>query len=341
MPCRDLPRLRFANLPTPLEAAPRLAEELGGPRIFIKREDLSGLAFGGNKTRLMEYVVADLLDRGIDAVVACAAAQSNKLREVAASAARFGLRAVLLVEDEPPKTTPQGNLLLFELLGAEVRFLGRPPHDVLRAQREVEAELERAGHKVEVLDRSLGYGALATAAYVDAACELAGQCAEQGIDPDQVFVTAGGGATIAGLVLGLKHRGCRARVVGVSIMQQPEAVTAGALDLAKRCAVLLGIETEVAAADFTVLDYIAPGYGVLTPEVAAAIRLVATRHGILLDPVYNGKTMAGLIDQIRSGAIAADETVVLMDTGGGPALFAYGGEIVRLGAVREEACIAS
>jgi 1-aminocyclopropane-1-carboxylate deaminase/D-cysteine desulfhydrase-like pyridoxal-dependent ACC family enzyme len=336
-----LPRLRFANLPTPLEEAPRLAKELGGPKIYIKREDLSGLAFGGNKTRLMEYVMADLLARGVDAVVACAAAQSNKLREVAACAARFGLRAVLLVDDERPRATPQGNLLLFELLGAEVRFLGRPPHDVLRAQREVQAELERAGHKVEVLDRSLGYGALATAAYVDAACELVDQCAGQGIDPDRVFVTAGGGATIAGLVLGLKHRGCRARVVGVSILQQPADIAAGALDLAKRCASLLGIGTEVTAADFTVLDQIAPGYGVLTPEVAAAIRLVATRHGILLDPVYNGKTMAGLIDQIRSGAIGADETVVFMDTGGGPALFAYGEEIVRLGAAREQACIGS
>jgi 1-aminocyclopropane-1-carboxylate deaminase/D-cysteine desulfhydrase-like pyridoxal-dependent ACC family enzyme len=130
-----------------------LAEALGGPRIFVKREDLSGLAFGGNKSRLLEYVIADLLERGIDTVVAMAAAQSNKLREVAAAAARFGLRAVLLVDDERPACAPQGNLLLFELLGAEVRFLGKPPpgrdmlaaQELVAAQEQVKAELERPG----------------------------------------------------------------------------------------------------------------------------------------------------------------------------------------------------
>jgi 1-aminocyclopropane-1-carboxylate deaminase/D-cysteine desulfhydrase-like pyridoxal-dependent ACC family enzyme len=333
----QLPRVRFAHLPTPLEEASRLARALGGPRILIKREDLSGLAFGGNKSRLMEYVMGDLLARGVDAVVAAAAAQSNKLREVAAAAARFGLRAVLLIDDERPACAPQGNLLLLDLLGAEVRFLGKPPpgHDMLSAQTlvvaqdEVRAELERAGHVVEILDRRRAYGALATAAYVDAACELVDQFAAQAIDPDQVFVTAGGSATIAGLVLGLKHRGSRARVVGASILQAPEVVKAGAVDLAARCSALLGIPTTIEPADFTVLDYAAPGYGIVTRPVVEAVRLAATQHGMVLDPVYNGKTMAALIDQIRSHAIGPEQSVVYVNTGGGPALFAYANEIAQ------------
>jgi 1-aminocyclopropane-1-carboxylate deaminase/D-cysteine desulfhydrase-like pyridoxal-dependent ACC family enzyme len=261
------PRVRFATLPTPLEEAPRLAEALGGIRLYVKREDLSGLSFGGNKSRLLEYVIADLLERGVDTVVAVAAAQSNKLREVAAAAARFGLHAVLLIDDEPPQGTPQGNLLLYDLLGAEVRFLGKPPagrdmlaaQELVAAEEEVKAELERAGRKVELLERRLGYGVLATAAYVDAAREVVDQFAEQAIEPDRIFITAGGGATIAGLVLGLKHLRCPARVVGVSVLQPPETVIAGAVELARRCAELLGIETRITAEDFTVLDYAAPG----------------------------------------------------------------------------------
>lgn len=335
-----LPRVRFATLPTPLEEAPRLAEALGGITLYVKREDLSGLAFGGNKSRLLEYVIADLLERGIDTVVAVAAAQSNKLREVAAAAARFGLHAVLLIDDEPPAGTPQGNLLLYDLLGAEVRFLGKPPagrdmlaaQELVAAEEEVKVELERAGRKVELLERRLGYGVLATAAYVDAARELVGQFAEQAIGPDRIFITAGGGATIAGLVLGLKHLRCPARVVGVSVLQPPATVTAGAVDLARRCAERLDIETRITPEDFTVLDYADPGYGILTPSVARAIRLAATRHGVVLDPVYNGKTMAALIDQVEAGAIVPGMTVVTVNTGGGPALFAYADELVRLGA---------
>lgn len=335
MPCRHLPRLRFANLPTPLEEAPRLAEALGGPRLFVKREDLSGLAFGGNKSRLLEYVMADLLERGIDTVVAMAAAQSNKLREIAAAAARFGLRAVLLIDDERPALL-KGNLLLLDLLGAEVRFLGKPPpgrdmlaaQELVAAQEEVKAELEREGCRVELLERRLGYGALATAAYVDAACEMIPQFAEFGIEPDRMFIAAGGGATIAGLVLGLKHMRCPVHVVGVSVLQAPATVTAGALDLATRCAERLRIETTVTPDDFTVLDYADRGYGVLTRPVVDAIRLLATRHGMVPDPVYNGKTMSALIDQVRSGAIGPDMTVVLVNTGGGPALFAYGEDLL-------------
>lgn len=325
MPC-NLARTRFAHLPTPLEAAPRLTEALGGPDILIKREDLCGLAFGGNKTRLMEYVIGDALERGIDAVVAAASPQSNKLREVAAAAARVGMRAVLLVDGDPTPTPPQGNLLLFDLLGAEVRFLGRG-RDVLAAQREVQAELERAGHRVAVLDRRLAYGALATAAYVDAARELVEQLADRRLEPEWIFVTVGAGMTLAGLVLGLKHLGSRARVVGVSVSGAAATVAPDVVDHARRAAELLGLATAVTEADFQLIDGAHPGYGLMSPDVAETIRLVARHHGMVLDPVYNAKTMRALIEQIGKGELEPRDTVVLVNTGGAPALFAHQAEL--------------
>jgi 1-aminocyclopropane-1-carboxylate deaminase/D-cysteine desulfhydrase-like pyridoxal-dependent ACC family enzyme len=316
-----LPRAPFAHLPTPLEEAPRLTAALGGPQILVKREDLCGLAFGGNKTRLMEYVIGDALERGIDAVVAAASPQSNKLREVAAAAGRFGMRAVLLV-DGGAQAPRQGNLLLFELLGAEVRFL-EGGQDVLAAQREVQAELEAAGHKVAVLDRRLEYGPLATAAYVDAARELVEQLADRRQEPDWIFITVGAGMTLAGLVLGLKHLGARARVVGVSVSGAAAAVVPEVIEHARRAAVLLGLATTVTEADFALVDGAHPGYGLMSPDVAATIRLVARHHGMVLDPVYNAKTMRALTAQIRRGEVGLRDTVVFVNTGGAPALFAH------------------
>jgi 1-aminocyclopropane-1-carboxylate deaminase/D-cysteine desulfhydrase-like pyridoxal-dependent ACC family enzyme len=325
MPCHHLPRTRFAHLPTPLEAAPRLTQALGGPEILVKREDLCGLAFGGNKTRLMEYVIGDALERGIDAVVAAASPQSNKLREVAAAAGRFGMRAVLLVEGRAP-TPPQGNLLLFDLLGAEVRFLDRG-QDVLTAQRDVQAELERAGHRVAVLDRRLEYGALATAAYVDAARELFEQLIDRRLAPERIFVTVGAGMTHAGLVLGLKHLGSRARVVGVSVSGTAATVAPDVVEYARGAAGLLGLATTVTEADFGLIDGAHPGYGLMSPDVVEAIRLVAGHHGMVLDPVYNAKTMRALIGQIRKGEIGPSGSVVFVNTGGAPALFAHQAEL--------------
>ena len=332
-PCRHLPRVQLAHLPTPLEAASRLSPTLGGARLLIKREDLAGLACGGNKTRLLDFVMGDALERDVTAVVAAASAQSNKLREIAAAAARLGVRAVLLIDDERPTGPPQGNLLLSQLLGAELRHLGAPDpeRDLLAAQQTVRSELEAAGDRVAVLDRRLAYGALATAAYVDAAAELFGQVDEA---PDWVFVTAGAGMTLAGLALGLKWLGCPARVVGVTVSRPPDALIPEVLDYARRAAALLGLDTDLGPTDFEILgDHIGPGYGQLSPDAIAAIELVASHHGLVLDPVYTGKTMAALIDQVRRGIIRAGQTVVFIHTGGLPALFAYNETLVESPAV--------
>jgi 1-aminocyclopropane-1-carboxylate deaminase/D-cysteine desulfhydrase-like pyridoxal-dependent ACC family enzyme len=331
MICDKLARVRLAILPTPYEEAKRLSAALGGPRIFIKRDDLAGLGFGGNKSRLLEFVMGAVRRDGCDAVVACASMQSNKLREIAVAANRLGLRCVLCLQHGDPRAPRQGNLLLFDLLGVELRFL--PPEQsegprVLEAQEAAKVELEAQGHRVYVMDRRLEYGALATAAYVHQAEELVNQMAEIGRTPLRVFVTVGAGMTAAGMILGLKHLGCPARVEGVCVEQSAEVLRPEVLDYAQRAAALLGLATQVKPEDITLHgQYLAPGYGRLTPAVAETIRLMAKSEGILLDPVYTGKTMAAVIDQIRRGVIAREESVTFIHTGGTPALFAYSEEL--------------
>ena len=331
MICDRLARIRLAVLPTPYQEAPRLSAVLRGPRIFLKRDDLAGVGFGGNKARLLEFVMGAVQRQGCDAVVASASMQSNKLREIAVAANRLGLRCVLCLQHGDPRAPRQGNLLLFDLLGVDLRFL--PPEQsegrrVLEAQEAVRAELEAQGHRVSVMDRRLEYGALAAAAYMDQAEEWLGQVREAGVVPRRVFIAVGAGMTAAGLILGLKHLGSPIRVEGVCVAQPPAALLPEVLNYTQRAAALLGLGTQVTPEDFTLHgEYPAPGYGQMTPAVAEAIRLTASREGILLDPVYTGKTMAALIDQIRRGRISREDTVAFVHTGGTPALFAYSEEL--------------
>lgn len=335
MICDKLARIRLAILPTPYQEARRLSAALGGPRIFIKRDDLAGLGFGGNKSRLLEFVMGAVQREGCDAVVASASVQSNKLREVAVAANRLGLRCVLCLQHGDPRAPRQGNLLLFDLLGVELRFLSPEQSEgrhVLEAQEAAKAKLEAQGHRVYVMDRRLEYGALATAAYVHQAEELVRQAAENDVMPHRVFITVGAGMTAAGMILGLKHLGCPARAEGVCVARPAEALLPEVLDYAQRAAELLGLETQVKPEDVTLHDqYLAPGYGKLTPAVVEAIRLTAGSEGIFLDPVYTGKSMAALIDQIRRGGIDREESVAFVHTGGVPTLFAYGAELTARG----------
>ncbi len=307
--CSQLPRIPLTEFPTPLEEAPRLSAAIDGPRLFIKRDDVCGLCSGGNKVRVMEYAMGDVVERGCDTVIGSASAQSNKLREIAAAASRMGLRAVLLLQDDPPSSySEQGNLLLFHLLGADVRYLGShcSGASVLEAQQSLQEQLERDGRTVAVMDRRLSYGAAATAAYVTAAEELVKQFREQALEPDLVYVTVGAGMTMAGLVLGLKHLGCRSRVVGVSAESKTEELIEPILDYAQRAAQLIGLSTAVERDDFDLVDdHVESGYGVVTAPIAETIRLVARHHGMVLDPVYNGKTMLSLIEHVRTGKITA------------------------------------
>ncbi len=326
MICQDQPRVRFVHLPTPLEAAPRLSEALG-INLLIKREDLAGLCVGGNKARLLEFAIGSLRDKGVDTLVAYAADQSNKLRDIAAVAARFGMTAVLLTPGGHDRggAPPQGNRLLFDLLGADVRVVspGLDTAGIMAAQEAVRDEFARAGRRAAILDRSLDYGIDATIGYVNAAEEMHGQLAGAP-SLHSVFIAVGAGMTAAGLALGLKHLGSPIRVMGVCISSRASEIAPEIERHAARAAARLGIVTRLSADDLTLIDdYSASGYGVLTPALVDVIRRFARLHGMIIDPVYNAKVALALVDRVAAGRIPGDATVVFVNTGGGPATYTY------------------
>ena len=325
--CQDLPRERFVHLPTPLESAPRLSDSLG-VEVLIKREDLSGLCVGGNKSRLLEFAMGSLRDKGIDTLIAYAAPQSNKLRDVAAVAARCGMKAVLLIPPTPGDASnpPQGNRLLYDILGAEVRVVaaGLDRDGIMAAQKSVQDELARLGRHSAILDRRLDYGIDATIAYFDAAEELHRQLAGRGTPPHSVFIAVGAGMTVAGLALGLKHLGSPMRVIGVCISSKTADMVPEVEYHAARAAQRLGLSTRLNAADLTLVDdQIGAGYGVLTPQLTAVIHRFARLHGMIIDPVYNAKVALALTDAASDGRIPKGATAIYVNTGGGPATFEF------------------
>ncbi len=323
--CEALPRVKLCSrLPTPLEEMARLSERVG-VRLLVKREDQTGLAFGGNKIRNHEFIFGEIQAQGCDAVITTAGVQSNMCRATAAAASRLGMKCVLLLRgigDEPE----QGNLLLDRLLGADVRFIPTwDPYDerVPLWLDEVKRELEQQGRKPFVLHLTGETSTLAACAYVDGAEELVQQFDEMGVDPEWLFVTTGSGITAAGLALGMKHLGRKTRVAGVSSSAKAEFLTGRIVEYGNAAAEHLGLSTRLIRSDVQVLDqYVGPGYGESYPEVLETIRLVAREEVILLDPVYTGKCMTGLLDQIKRGMIKRDESVVFLHSGGGPNLFA-------------------
>ncbi len=325
MICQGQPRISFAHLPTPLEAAPRLSAALG-IELLIKRDDLTGLCVGGNKARLLEFAIGSLRGQGVDTLIAHAAEQSNKLRDIAAAAARFGMKAILLVPGPPPAAgqTLQGNRLLFDLLGADVRVV--PPNadraEIMAAQQAVRDEVARAGGKAAILDRQLDYGIDATIAYVNAAEELCQQLAAASISPSAVFIACGAGMTAAGLALGLKHLGAPMRVHAVSIASRAADLGREIEGHAARAAQRLGLDTRLAAADLTLVDdHPDIAYGEVTPELVAVTRRFARLHGMVIDPIYNAKVALALVEQVETGRIAQGARVVFVNTGGAPAIY--------------------
>lgn len=323
-----VPRVHLGDLPTPLQELPRFSEALGGPRILIKRDDLTGLAFGGNKVRKLEYSMHGLPERGVEVVVSGAAMQSNFCRQATAAAARLGMGAhlCLMVESTP---TFQGNLLLDALLGADIEIVRDGGWTGLheRIHRKAEA-LTASGRRAEALT---GFEPVGAVGYVRALIELEEQCTAQGVRPDHLYLSSATG-TQAGLEVAIRARGLDWRVVGVSAIERvldSVAPTERLAEVAAWVAARLGLDVEVTPDSLTnEVGYVGPGYGKVSPEGLEAIRLLAGTEGILLDPVYTGKAMAGLIDHIRNGRVAPGETVVFLHTGGTPALFAYADELV-------------
>ncbi|MBX3011368.1 MAG: D-cysteine desulfhydrase family protein [Caldilineaceae bacterium] len=326
-----LPRTHLGLLPTPLEALPRLSAALGGPPIYIKRDDLTGLGFGGNKTRMLELSLAEGLARGADTVVFGAAVQSNYCRQLAAACAKLGLELHLYLRPERPidQEEIQGNQLLQRLFGAQVTILAG--NDRSRQQEIIKAAAEalRQAGKNVYFPRQPDTVDLDVIAYAESALEIARQCDALGIAPQAVYVTAFD-TTQAGTVLGLAYLESTMAVKGFTPLAMPhDQRIQKMVDIANQAATRLGLAIELSAQDFDNDDsFIGERYAIPTPEGMEAVRLLARTEGILLDPVYTGKGFAALIQHIRTGKLDPTQPVLFLHTGGAPALFGYARDLL-------------
>lgn len=316
-------RFHLALLPTPLVEAPRLRRALDGPRIYFKRDDLTGFGFGGNKVRGLEFFLADALAQQADVIVTGAGPQSNHIRATAAAARVAGLDVVAVVHDSRP-SEPQGNLLLDALLGVELRFTNDPNRALVDVRiDEVAAELRAAGRRPYTIPRG-GASALGALGYVECVRELSAQAQAQGLHIDRLVLATGSCGTQAGLLAGLHVHGVRIGVLGITVSRPVPECLERVTRIAQAAGRLMGHALELAVDEVVVRDgFIGPGYGIPTAEGTDAIRLVARTEGIFLDPTYTGKAMAGLIAEVRAGRLGRDETVVFLHTGGEPGLFAH------------------
>ena len=312
----NISRLDFAHLPTPIDTLPRLSEALGGPRLLIKRDDQTGLAFGGNKTRKLEFLVAEARDQGAKTLVSGGALQSNHCRQTAAAAARFGFKCILVLTGEKPKQ-PSANLLLDELFGAEIIHVAdREDRD--RILQETFDRAAKDGMKPYLVPYG-GSNATGALGYAFAMKELV----ERNLHADWILFATSSGGTHAGLLLGQRVFGYKGRLLGISIDESEEWLKQHASELASLAGEKLGKRIEFTPGDVLANgNYCSAGYGVLTEQEREAIRLFARCEGLLLDPVYTGRAAAGMIDLIRKGFFKNDETVLFLHTGGQPALFA-------------------
>lgn len=324
-----VPRANLAFLPTPLQDCPRLSGALGGPRILVKRDDQTGLAFGGNKTRQLEFLLAAAQQAGADTIVTGAYTNSNFCRQTAAGARALGMDVHLLLMRGMVGDEPQGNLLIDLLLGADVTIVDVTESPQLGPLLEERAEkLRQEGRRPYILNIFGDSGPLASFGYVEAFIELEEQLEAMGVTGDVTLYLSAANVTQAGLALAKKALGSRVRVVGFTPIRWEEDRPTDIARIATRAAELLGLDVALSPEEIENDDtFVGERYGVLTPECVEAMSLVAGTEAIILDPVYTGKAMAGLIDRIRRGAHAAEETVVFLHSGGTPAVFSYAGQL--------------
>jgi 1-aminocyclopropane-1-carboxylate deaminase/D-cysteine desulfhydrase-like pyridoxal-dependent ACC family enzyme len=323
-----LPRVDLAHLPTPLEEVPRFAERVGAARIFLKRDDCTGLLFGGNKTRHNEFLLADALLQGADMIVWGAGVQSNNCRQTAAACAKLGLDCYLYLSRATHNDDVQGNLLLDYLMGAKVEIIDAPLGPELDALLLARAEEFRAaGRRPYAWDRVRGRP-LAAVSYTLCMAEILDDLRALGLGTAAIYVAAAG-ATGAGLALGRAVLGLQGRVRLICPIKWPWDVRADTAEVANHTAALLGLPHRLSAADIdSSEDYIGPGYGKLTPGGREAMDLLARSEGVLLDPVYTAKAMAALIDDVRRRRVTPGDIIVFVHTGGTPAVFAYRDELM-------------
>src|SRR5882724_12091379 len=327
MRIESLARFPLAQLPTPIEKLKSLSQELGGPELLIKRDDQTGLAFGGNKTRKLEFLVGHALEQGADTLVTAGAAQSNHCRQTAAAAAKAGLKCELILAGKKPEL-PNGNLLLDELLGAKCHWFERPQFPVKLSQ--LPEQLRAQGRKPYVIGIG-GSNGVGAAGYVLAMIELMEQLRATQQHVDHIVFASSSGGTQAGMTLGARLAEFKGQLHGVSI--DKDDLDRGAYDeevaqIANDCAQYIGSDLRLAKQDISVIyGYTGGGYGVVSNLEREAIQLMAQSEGIILDPVYTGRAFGALVDLIRKGEFKRGEDVLFWHTGGAPALFAYAKEL--------------
>ncbi len=324
------PRVQLAQLPTPIEPLEKITALLGGARLLIKRDDQTGLALGGNKTRKLEYLIADALARNADVILTAGAAQSNHCRQTAAAATKFGLRCMLVVGGSKPDI-PNGNLLLDSMLGAEIHWTDRDRRGEM--MEEIATRLQREGHRPYIIPIG-GSNGIGAQGYVSAAREAVDQLAAMGEHVGTMVVASSSGGTQAGLALGAKLAGYEGRILGISIDKGdrgPDRYEVELAGIANAAAEVMGVSARMAPEEFSVeYGYLGEGYGIVGSLEREALSLLAKQEAIILDPVYTGRAFGALLDMMRRGAFRNDGSggsVLFWHTGGAAACFAYAKDI--------------
>ncbi len=328
----DLPRTSLMSGETPIEDMPNLSAHIGTARLLVKRDDLTGLAFGGNKVRQLEYYIGDAKSKGTDTIIITGAIQSNFVRMATAAARKTGMTCHVQLEDRVPKNDPtyrsSGNVLLDKILGATIHYY---PHGEDEAGAdahldEIAEELISKGQKTYIIHLGIGNPPLGSLGYVDCAREMLSQCAGQKIDLDEVVIASGSGHTHSGLLFGLRALGWKGRVTGVCVRRNAKDQRDRVSSHCVKIADMLGMESVVEDADIILTDeYLGAGYGCTHERMFDAMKLAAETEGLLTDPVYTAKTMCAFIERAKSAE--AGQSLIFVHTGGTPALFAYEKEL--------------
>ncbi len=324
----DLPRKQLGFFPTPVTELQRLSKTLGGPRIFIKRDDMTGLAFGGNKTRKLEYLIGDALSKGCDTIITGGAEQSNHCRQTAAACAVSGLECHLVLGGSDPDIS-KGNLLLDKLFNAKIHWDEKYRKGENIPQ--ISEELFQLGKKPYIIPYG-GSNNIGVVGYIEAVNEIKTQLSEMNVKISHIVFASSSGGTHAGLVLGKFVYEQKFDLIGIEIdkaeyegLSYPDHL----LKLANSSAELFGIECHFAKNDFILKDkYLGGGYGVVGELEKDAIKLLARTEGILVDPVYTGRTFGALVDIVKRGEFTSNDTILFWHTGGTPSIFSYAEKIL-------------
>ena len=328
------PRAELAIVPTPMEAMPNLSNFLDGPNLFVKRDDLTGLAMGGNKARQIEFYFGEAIAKKADVILITGAIQSNFIRSAAAATAKLGMDCHVQLEERVPNVDQtyraSGNVLLDKLFGATIYSYpdGEDEAGADRNINEIANGLKKKGKTPYIIPLSPGHPPLGAMGYIVAAQEILEQLKQSGQQIDEIVVASGSTSTHAGLLYGLRALGSRLRIAGICVRRNKEQQAPRVLARCTELSKLLGTSEYVKADDIILNDVpLAPGYGQLNPLTIEAIKLAASTEGLLLDPVYTGKVMAGMIDRVRGNVYAKNANILFLHTGGQPALFAYEPEL--------------